>query len=113
MANYELSACVAYGVVDVERATKWYCEVMGFTVRNEGDGWVELKTGALRVFLCKDDGNTPTFELIVEDYERDVKALVEAGCEIVGRREDGAEVYLRDPFGKFFAIEKSSIGASG
>lgn len=100
-----LSNCIAWGVDDLKTAIDYYQVAFGFSVKTRGDGWVELDTGGpLRVYLCDDDGRTPTFEFDCDDVSAEVDRLSGLGFEKVGEHPDGRELYVRDRYGRFFAI---------
>lgn len=100
-----LNNCIAWGVDDIEAAVQYYQQAFGFTLKTRGEGWIELDTmGPLRIFLCDDDGRTPTFEFTCDDVAREASRLEAAGLEIVGENSGGTEKYVRDRYGRFFAI---------
>jgi catechol 2,3-dioxygenase-like lactoylglutathione lyase family enzyme len=96
------SNCVAWGVDDISEASDFYTKTLGFREVQRGDGWIEMETGALRVFLTKDDGTTPTFDLQAEDVQAAAAALLASGFTKLG--EANGEVYVRDPYCTNFAI---------
>lgn len=99
-----LSECIAIGVPNISAAADFYRQVMGFDLVEETDGWVELRAGAIRLFLCEDSFGAPTYEFITPDVDEAVQTMLTAGCE---RLELGTqEVFLRDPFGQVFCVSK-------
>lgn len=100
-----LSNCVAWGVDDLDAALAYYGAAFGFTVARRGDGWIELATGGLlRIYLCDEDGRTPTFEFDCDDVAVEMEHLEGLGFVRLGDNPDIGEVYVRDRYGRFFAI---------
>ncbi len=105
--TFQTTNCVALGVPDVVEGATFYERVLGFVKLGQGDDWIELQSGALRLFITKNDGTTPTFDLSVSDVAEASKHLIENGFERLG--ESNGEVYLRDPYGNAFAVSKRSV----
>ncbi|MBX3120026.1 MAG: VOC family protein [Fimbriimonadaceae bacterium] len=100
--KYRMSNCIALGVPDKEAAARFYQETMDFERVKDGPGWIEMKTGPLRIFFCSDDVMEPAFDLEVDSLEVAIPRLEAAGCV----KEDLVpnEVFMRTPFGHLFAI---------
>lgn len=110
-ANNEL----ALHVPDPEGAAEFYQRVLGCRIVNRTDGWIELASGALRLYLVRDpvpthDRVIPSFD--VADREAALRHLQAAGCTLVPvgpHSPDG--FYVRDPSGVVFdVIERGSSG---
>lgn len=97
---------IAVGVDDIEAARDYYRDVMGFEVGKTGEGWIQMLTGPLKLYLCKDDGNSPMLDFTVEDMSAAEARLTENGAVVVGR--SGSEFYVRDKYGLCFCVEPPS-----
>lgn len=99
---FRTSNCVAIGVADIEAAAAHYRAVVGWEIVEEAPGWIELWTGALRIFLCADDETTPTFDLEVDDIEGATSRLIQNGWTVSPMSKE--EIYVVSPFGPTFAL---------
>lgn len=103
-ANNEL----ALHVPDPDAAALFYESVLGCRIAERTPGWIEVRSGALRMFLVADPASThdrviPSFE--VPDRAAALASLQASGCTTVPigpHAPDG--VYLRDPFGVIFDV---------
>ena len=102
--EFKTTNCIALGAEDFRKAAGFYQRVLGFSQVNEGDEWIELDSGALRLFMTADDGTTPTFNLAVQDVDKAAEHLLSEGFAKIG--EGDGEIYVRDPFGNAFALTK-------
>jgi len=110
-ANNELALHVA----DPETAAKFYERVLGCRIVNRTTGWIELASGALRLYLVRDPAPThdrliPSFD--VADREAALRHLQAAGCTLVPIGPHSPEgFYVRDPSGVVFdVIERGGAG---
>jgi catechol 2,3-dioxygenase-like lactoylglutathione lyase family enzyme len=81
-ANNEL----ALHVSDPEAAAAFYERALGCRIANRTEGWIEVASGALRLYFVRDPSPThdrviPSFD--VEDREAAVRHLQVAGCTLV------------------------------
>ncbi len=97
---------IAVGVDDMEAARDYYRDVMGFEVGKTGDGWIQMLSGPLKLYLCKDDDNSPMLDFTVEDVSAAEQRLSDAGANIIGR--SGSEIYVHDKYGLCFCVEPAS-----
>jgi catechol 2,3-dioxygenase-like lactoylglutathione lyase family enzyme len=67
--RFQTSNCVALGVANKREAADLYRDVLGFEEVKEGGNWIEMRTGALRIFLCEDEVRVPCFDIETEDVE--------------------------------------------
>jgi len=103
-ANNEL----ALHVPDPEAAATFYERVLGCRIANRTEGWIELASGALRLYLVRDpapghDRVIPSFD--VADRAEALRHLQAAGCTLVPigpHSPDG--FYVRDPSGVVFDV---------
>ena len=101
------SNCVAVGVPDLEAALEYYSAVFGFNEVDRGSDWIEIKTGALRLFLCPEDGRGPCFDIQTGDVPNVVKTIVESGGEHYMDLKD--ESFVQDKYGVCFCV--SNLGS--
>jgi len=102
--RFKLTNCVALGTHDMTKAAEFYENVLGFERGTESDDWVELKSGALQIYVCHDDVVQPVFELETSDVPQAIEHLSQNGCERVVFDEDDSEVFMKDPFGYIYCI---------
>lgn len=103
--EFKTTNCIALGADEFRKAAGFYQRVLGFSQVDEDDEWIELDSGALRLFITADDGTTPTFNLAVQDVDKAAEYRLREGFSKIG--EGDGEVYVRDPFGNAFALTKS------
>ena len=101
---YELSNCIALGVGNMREAASFYERVLGYQRRHESPGFIEMHTGALRLFLCNDQVTAPTFEMLVDDIAEATEHLTKNGFK--RHAEEADEVYMSDPFGYIYCVTK-------
>ncbi len=101
---YELSNCIALGVGNMSEAASFYERVLGYKRKLESPGFIEMDTGALRLFLCHDEVTAPTFEMLVDDVSEASEYL--AGHGFRRQAEESGEVYMSDPFGYVYCVTK-------
>lgn len=105
----ELVEVVVY-VKDMERATRFYRDILGLEPDYESEHWTTFKTGACTLALHPGEAEPdPTFQVADLDAERE--RLAAAGVEVTGIREpaSGLRVFdARDPDGNRFSIESRS-----
>jgi catechol 2,3-dioxygenase-like lactoylglutathione lyase family enzyme len=110
-ANNELALHVA----DPDASATFYERVLGCRIANRTEGWIELASGALRLYLVRDPSPThdrviPSFD--VADREVALQHLQAEGCTLVPigpHSPDG--FYLRDPSGVVFdLLERGGAG---
>ena len=103
-ANNEL----ALHVPDPAAAAEFYERVLGARVVERGVDCIEVRSGALRLFLVRDP--TPMHDRVVPSFDVADRAdalarLQAAGCTMVPIGPHAPdEVYVRDPFGVLFDV---------
>jgi catechol 2,3-dioxygenase-like lactoylglutathione lyase family enzyme len=111
-ANNELALHVA----DPESGAEFYARVLGCEIANRTPDWIEVRSGALRLFLVRDpaaahDRVIPSFDVV--DRAAALRHLQAAGCTLVPigpHSPDG--FYVRDPSGVIFdVIERGNRSA--
>jgi|GEM_PF-4353531 len=105
--DFIISRDVALGVKNLEEATTFYTQVLGFTIKSQNPDWTQLesKNGAISFYLCQDDVQIPAFCLTVPDVEKATEHLIENGCELdADLTTQTGEVFIRDPNGYLFNI---------
>lgn len=96
---------VVLHVSDLERAKRFYTEVLGFDVAHEFEGHSFLRCGNQMVALFErhgdlhsgDEMNHLALRLAAGDYEEVKAALESEGIEVTGRPGDDRCVYFFDP----------------
>jgi catechol 2,3-dioxygenase-like lactoylglutathione lyase family enzyme len=96
-------------VNDVDRAKKFYTEVLGMAVYRENDCQVFLHAGSQGVALFKKQGDTPlttgndlnhlALNVTTGTYEALKAALEKSGVAVSGRPGENRCIYFRDPDG--------------
>lgn len=96
------STCVAVGVPDLQEALDYYTGVFGFAQGASGEDWVEVKSGALTLFLTPDDGRSPCFEFLTHDIPMALKKIVDSGGTHYA--DTDGEAYVQDKYGLCFCL---------
>lgn len=70
-------------VRDLERSRALYTEVLGFTVKKQGEGWIDLDTSTvvLRLMQTRRPEHLVTIRVLAGDVEAGLKALEAAGSK--------------------------------
>lgn len=107
-AGLRASDEIALHVPDPAAAAAFYVEVLGCREVARTEGWIELASGPLRLFLVRDPA--PAHDATVLSFDAPDRAaalerLRERGCTLVpvGPHAPG-EHYVRDPFGVVFDV---------
>ncbi len=106
--SFRASNELALHVADPEAAAAFYEHALGCRIANRTEGWIEVVSGALRLYFVRDPAPThdrviPSFD--VEDREAAVRHLQAAGCTLVPIGPHSPEgFYLRDPSGVVFDV---------
>jgi glyoxylase I family protein len=100
---------VVLHVNDVQRAKKFYTEVLGMTPYREDDGQVFLHAGRQGVALFRKDGGIPltagndlnhlALNVAAGSYETLKAELEKHGVAVTGRPGEDRCIYFRDPDG--------------
>ena len=100
---------VVLHVNDVQRAKKFYTEVLGMTPYREDDGQVFLHAGQQGVALFRREGETPltagndlnhlALNVAAGSYETLKAELEKHGVAVTGRPGEDRCIYFRDPDG--------------
>ncbi len=102
--RFESNTEVAIHVPDLDVARAFYEGVMGFRLVARTADYLELDSGALRLYVNRDDAKTRSFipSFDVPDLAAAREHLAKAGCETEQLASGG--VYFKDPFGLVFDI---------
>jgi catechol 2,3-dioxygenase-like lactoylglutathione lyase family enzyme len=98
---------VVLHVADLERARRFYTELLGFDLAHEFPGHSFLRCGTQMVGLfeyagdlhVRDEMNHLALRLTDGDYEHTTAILQTAGIEVSGRPGDDHCIYFNDPDG--------------
>ena len=99
---------LALHVADPEAAAAFYEQVLGGKVVERTPDCIEVRSGALRLFMLRDPA--PTHDVVVPSFDvpdraAALKHLQAAGCTLIAigpHAPDG--FYVRDPFGAIFDV---------
>ena len=123
-------AAIRYIVHDVERAIRFYRDLLGFDVEmHPAPGFAALSRGDLRLYLnapgaggagraggVPEPGGWNRFQLEVEDLEEVVGSLREAGARFRGERvegQGGAQILVEDPSGNVVELFEPKVRPAG
>jgi hypothetical protein len=67
-----------------------------------------MHSGALKIYLCNDEVNEPTFDLLVDDIDKAVEYLMDSGFKRVVFSPTDTDPFMRDPYGYLYCISKKS-----
>ena len=70
-------------VSDLQRAVRFYTEVLGLPCRIQADEWAGIVVGDAEIHLYKDGGVSDSVEFYVDDIEAEVKKLTERGVVFI------------------------------
>ena len=108
--TYRMSRCIAIAVTDLKKAEHFYTEVLGFKKKSNTPDGLELDADPIRIFLDQSTRHLVKHELVVEDIAAAQAHLEQNGCvratDIEGCGAADQEVFMRDPFGMIFHLEK-------
>jgi catechol 2,3-dioxygenase-like lactoylglutathione lyase family enzyme len=113
--SFSASNELALHVADPDATAAFYERALGCRIANRTEGWIEVASGALRLYFVLDPAPThdrviPSFD--VADREAAVRHLQAAGCTLVPIGPHSREgFYLRDPSGVVFdVIQRDAAG---
>jgi len=86
-------------IVDLERAVRFYTEVLGFSCRIKADEWASITIGDAEIHLYKHGGVSNGIEFYVDDLDEEAKKFAEHGVEFVSGIEKPSAV----------SVDKNSI----
>ena len=69
-------------VSDLDQARRFYCEALGFPIKTEGEGWLDLDaaTAAIRLIETTDRGQIAKLRIEAPNVDAAVKRLLQAGA---------------------------------
>jgi len=90
-------------VPDIDKAEKFYSNVMGLKLLNKSDKQLVYNTIHFTLFVEKNDVVKPPVPSFTVDNINEARSeLVDAGCEIVD--EGNNWMWFKDPFGNVFDV---------
>lgn len=93
-------------VPDVDRAVRFYTEVLGLALTDREPAHAGLETGAFKLFIEQGAEPGPVFEFLVPDLETAWRRLLEAGRRVVEEDPQVPRLYMRDPYGLTFNLAR-------
>jgi len=98
--NFKTDGDVAIHVTDLERAEKFYSNVLGFKLINKKKDQLVYQTGVLTLYVNKDSTVIPFIPALeVKDFKKAKEHLIKNGCNITIEFEGSKALYFQDPFG--------------
>lgn len=100
---------------DLDRAVKFYTEVLGLTCRVQAKDWAGIAVGDAEIHLYKDGGVSENVELYVDDIDAEVMRMKEKGVKFISGMGKPSAVSVDEntitefPFGRL-AYFKDSEG---
>lgn len=109
-------------VLDLDRAVKFYTEVLGLPCRIKADGWAGIVVGDAEIHLYVGGGVTESVEFYVDDIDaeaarlsargvqffagNDKPSFIEADAQYISEFPWGRLAYFRDSEGNELALVK-------
>jgi catechol 2,3-dioxygenase-like lactoylglutathione lyase family enzyme len=84
-------------VLDLGRSRALYAGILGFEVKAQGDGWMELDAGGTVDLLLTESGRVEqrgSLRLLAPDVDATLEALLRGGCSLVHDAARTAEMTL-------------------
>lgn len=92
---------------DLEKATRFYADVLHLPVIDRSASMNCVDAGAFRLYIEQGQGHGPVFDFLVPNLVDARQALVNAGCVIVEDNPAVPRCYLADPYGMVFNIAQA------
>ena len=90
----------AIHVTDLEKAERFYSDMLGFELISKSGSQLVYETGVIRLYINIDGKIIPFIPALeVPDYEQAKALLIANGCTIIKEFEGGHALYFSDPFG--------------
>jgi catechol 2,3-dioxygenase-like lactoylglutathione lyase family enzyme len=102
-------------VTNLERATHFYENILGFKCRVKKENWSAILVGDSEIHLYTDGGTTGHVEFYVEDIDGEVKRLSKNGIEFISgiNKPNAIEVDLlkitKFPWGRTASAQNPSL----
>jgi catechol 2,3-dioxygenase-like lactoylglutathione lyase family enzyme len=91
---------------DLEPARAFYEGVLGFDRFMDEPHILGFEAGGLRLFVEKREPRGPVLDFLVDDLEAAKARLLAAGCRLVEEDASIPRIYLTDPFGLSFNLDR-------
>jgi catechol 2,3-dioxygenase-like lactoylglutathione lyase family enzyme len=102
-ANHE----IAVHVTDLGEARRFYGELLGFELLEEGEEGLVFDAGPFQLFVIPhSEAICPILSMDVDDLDAARARLAEGGAEVMRETEDG--LYFEDPFGILWDVVRRS-----
>jgi catechol 2,3-dioxygenase-like lactoylglutathione lyase family enzyme len=103
---FESTRDVMIEVAEPEEALRFYKDVMGLELFESNARYAGLEAGGFRLFVERGSGFGPVFEFKVPDLDAAKRRLLAAGCRIVEEDPKVPRLYMRDPYGLTFNLDR-------
>lgn len=95
---------MAVGVSDPEAAAEFYQRVLGYRLIQARDGWIEMSTGDIRLFLTGEEVQGPILKLDLPERNRGLAFLNQNGFKRHVFDAADTRLFMRDPFGQVYEV---------
>jgi catechol 2,3-dioxygenase-like lactoylglutathione lyase family enzyme len=101
---------LAMHVTDMEKAEKFYSDVLGFRLLKRTNDRLVYHTGKITLYVVKNTKVMPFIRALgVRSYEKAKQHLTRNGCKISREWPEDRALYFEDPFGiTLDIVEKES-----
>jgi hypothetical protein len=101
--QFRSNRCIAIHVNDLDKAARFYGDVLGFRQVSRTADQLEYDTGVLLLYVNRSSEQlSPIPSLSVSNIASAKECLIKSGCTIIEDR--GGSLYFRDPFGSVFDV---------
>jgi catechol-2,3-dioxygenase len=91
---------IAVHVTDINRAKKFYQEILGFDLKTDSQDKLVFDTGKFTLYINKDEKNIPFIPALnVDNFQKAKVYLKNNGCKIIREWPEYNALYFEDPFG--------------
>jgi catechol 2,3-dioxygenase-like lactoylglutathione lyase family enzyme len=103
MTEFKTNGCIGLKVIDLDKAEKFYSEILKLQILSKNENQLVYNTGHLTFFIEKsDNAQAPVPSFSVDNFEEAKEILLNAGCEYIQGGKNW--LWFKDPFGNVFDI---------
>jgi catechol 2,3-dioxygenase-like lactoylglutathione lyase family enzyme len=92
---------------DLEKATRFYAEMLHLPVIGRTAGMNCVEAGAFRLFIEQGPNHGPVFDFLAPDFEAAKRLLIKGGCVVVEDNPSVPRCYMADPYGLVFNLAQA------